>query len=234
MLHFDDLAQSVHVRREPVSLNETAPSHPGQPTLSRTDCRLDAMLLLSQPVVVIPRWDWGQDEISGCDLEMAGDWGQTLAVTIPLSAFFFYVINTVDTLDAATWWHTNTATMSMCVYDIMVSGTITFKVCKKKKKYNLPKKKITLTKWKRCYKVNVQYSGIKIVWVISVLKKVLKNREQCWDSAWIAICVTTTWYAGLVLSKMSWIISELRISWFQPSKPISREKLQSKASLLVS
>lgn len=45
---------------------------------------------------------------------------------------FFYVINTVDTLGAATWWHTNTATMSMCFYDIMISGTITFKVCKKK------------------------------------------------------------------------------------------------------
>lgn len=58
----------------------------------------------------------------------------------------------------------------------MISGTTAFKVCKKK--YNFPPpKKIALTKSKRCDKFNVQYTGIKIVWVISVLKKVLKKQR---------------------------------------------------------
>lgn len=131
MLHFDDLAQSVHVWGEA----SDPPSHPGQPTLSRTDCRLDAMPLLSHecwaggcpPTVRLrPRrdqWLWPGD---GRGLGTNTDRHHS-------TVCFFFMWLTQWTHLAQPPDDTPTLWQCQCVfYDIMVSGTTTFKVCKKK------------------------------------------------------------------------------------------------------
>lgn len=155
------------------------PSHPGQPTLSHTDCRLDAMPLLSHecwaggcpPTVRLrPRrdqWLWPGD-------------GRGLGTNTgrhhsPVCVFFMWLTQ---------WTHlaqppddTPTLWQCQCVFITILWSVALPHLKYAKKKYNLPKK-IALTKRKRCYKFNLQYSGIKIVWVISVLKKVLTTESS--------------------------------------------------------
>lgn len=164
---------------------------------------------------VLSRWLSSHGEIEAKTRSVAVPWrwqgiGDKPWVP-PLDWFPFYVIKTVDTLGAATWWHTNAGQLwqNQCTFTMLWSLTLPH--WKYAKNDNLPKN--CFDKMKSMLQIQSAVFRNSNCVGYKCSEESSENREQCWDFAWITICVTTTWYAGLVLSKMCYIIFKQQISW---------------------